>query len=165
MSEIKKIKAIGSSTLFVERVVRYIRQLEAREVAKLTVAELAGQLDVNRSVLYRNFVKELGMTPGTFLVEARKKSVLSGDERKSIANQVSSYIDALPPEQMSNLTVGLVARKFNVCPSYLARSFKKEKGASIDRYISMAKLMRNVDPQGLSFEMNAMNTPLDRARF
>lgn len=135
MSEIKKFKAFGSSALFVEGVVRYIRQLEAREVAKLTVAELAWQLDVNRSVLYRNFVKELGMTPGAFLVEARKNSVLEGDERKTIASQVSSYIDALLPEQLSNLTVGLVARKFNVCPSYLARSFKKEKGTSIDLYI------------------------------
>ncbi len=138
---------------FTGRIIRYIQELESRKIAKLTVMKLAEQLDINRSVLYRKFVKELGITPAAYLVEARKHSVFSNDEPKKLSCQVSSYIEALPPEQLAVLTVGYIAQTFSLSPSYLVRIFKKEKNSSLNQYILRTKIERSAELLRLNLDL------------
>jgi len=134
-----------SDSSFTGRILRYIDQLEAGHLAKLTVLELAKQLEIERSLLYRRFVKELGVTPGTFLVNVRRRSFESKQKRRSLSCQVSSYIDALPFECLAALTVESLAEKFAISASYLTRIFKKERGTSLSQYIFTAKIERSAE--------------------
>ena len=131
-----------SNTTFCGRIIRYVDQLESKELANLTVSTLSRKLEINRSVLYKRFVKEIGKTPGAYLVEARHNSILASEERKNIPRQVARYVEALPPEQLAELSVGMIARKFDVSASYLARAFKREMRSSLSHFISRAKIDR-----------------------
>ncbi len=141
------------NSTFTGRIIRYIEQLESGQLARMTVLKLSEQLDINRSVLYRKFVKELGMTPATFLVTARKHSLCSIKRRVCISDQVSSYIEALPLEQLAVLTVELLAEKFDISSSYLVRVFKKEKNISLSRYILMTKIERSTELLRLNLDV------------
>jgi AraC-like DNA-binding protein len=131
-----------SNTTFCGRIIRYVDQLESKEVANLTVSMLSRKLEINRSVLYKKFIKEIGKTPGEYLVEARQHSILASEERKNIPMQVVRYVEALPREQLATLSVGIIARKFDVSSSYLARAFKLEMRSSLSQFILRTKIDR-----------------------
>lgn len=88
-------------------------------------------------------------------------------KEKSLVNAVIVWIDNLPPEKIASLTVSGLARKFDVDPTYLSRSFHKYNYYSLGRYLencrfftfhSLAMRMRNPQLKKILKIMNIRNT-------
>lgn len=62
----------------------------------------------------------------------------------NISDRVVKYIVSCGTDELENLTVNSVARKFNMNRSYLSNRFKEDKNILMHDYIKMIKILRSL---------------------
>jgi AraC-like DNA-binding protein len=74
----------------------------------------------------------------------KSNGVSLADSRSTLAENVIEFILSRELSELRELTVGSVARTFNLHRCYLSRRFKSEKQYSLHDYIVMAKILRSL---------------------
>ncbi len=62
--------------------------------------------------------------------------------KNSISDDVVEYILSCPAEDLESISVGSLAKKFNVNRSHLSQRFKSDKKFTLHDYIVMVKVLR-----------------------
>ena len=111
-------KYSSSGALYVENALRFIRYNYSR---KIDICDIAANIGVSRSHLYRIFVKHLSMSPNEYLARFR-------------INEACALL------RSSSLSIGEIANSVGFDDQlYFSRVFKKYKGVAPSRYIAQTE--------------------------
>jgi len=130
-----------------EKVETFVLGLDDWDVNDLTVEKLAQEIGCNRSYISRKFRQQKGINISDYIGQVKLEKGISKSAHSSpmISERILDYLEKLPADELSNISLKLLSARLNLNKSYISRTFKQEQKNSFCHFMQKLKIEKCIE--------------------